>query len=294
MTIFLSNRDGVGANPSLTNEEGHYRFQTNVWSGDVLSGLLVKQSSPLNMGVIIEAGEFKIATTGYSYTGWNDADVSVTISTANPSNPRIDAIVLYVDKAANTPGTSNNPGIIKAMAVAGTPAGSPTAPTSGAIQSAVGAVNPYIKIADVRVNASVTQITNTNITDARTFLALPNSFVNTAAIADGAITAGKIDYSTMSYPFPNYSAASDITAGTYTATKNGWITVRAIVATSTFGSNATVAIGGVEVYSLQWNGATANFNVQSGAIIPIMKGQTAIFTTGLGATWSQRKFIPTA
>ena len=121
---------------------------------------------------------------------------------------------------------------------------------------------------------------------------MPANSVTTTAIGDGAVTAGKIDYSTMSYPFPKYSAASDITSGTYTAAENGWITVKAIVATSTYGSNATVAIGGVEVYSLQWNGATANYNVQSGAIIPIMKGQTAIFLTGLGATWSQRKFIP--
>lgn len=116
MTLYLSNRDGVGGT-SLTNEEGHYRFQTQSWTGNIVMGsgdeLAVTQNSPLGMSVLIGTGDFKIDTTGYSYTGWNSASLVATVSTANPSNPRKDAVVLYVDKSENTPGTANNPGIIK-------------------------------------------------------------------------------------------------------------------------------------------------------------------------------------
>lgn len=210
MTLYLSNRDGVGGT-SLTNEEGHYRFQTQSWTGNTVMGsgdeLAVTQNSPLGMSVLIGTGDFKIDTTGYSYTGWNSASLAATISTANPSNPRKDAVVLYVDKAQNTPGTANNPGIIKHMVVAGTPAGSPVAPDDTAISTAVGASNPFIRLANVTVGTGVTQITNANISSTRvlaapklpansvTTTAITDANVTTAKIADGAVTAEKMTFS---------------------------------------------------------------------------------------------------
>jgi hypothetical protein len=209
MTLYLSNRDGVGGT-SLTNEEGHYRFQTQSWTGNIVMGsgdeLAVTQNSPLGMSVLIGTGDFKIDTTGYSYTGWNSASLVATVSTANPSNPREDAVVLYVDKSENTPGTANNPGIIKQMVVAGTPAGSPVAPDDTAISTAVGAGNPYIRLANVTVGTGVTQITNANIASTRvlaapklpansvTTTAIADSNVTTTKIADASVTAAKIDF----------------------------------------------------------------------------------------------------
>lgn len=191
MTLYLSNRDGVGGT-SLTNEEGHYRFQTQSWTGNIVMGsgdeLAVTQNSPLGMSVLIGTGDFKIDTAGYSYTGWNSASLVATISTANPSNPRKDAVVLYVDKAQNTPGTANNPGIIKHMVVAGTPAGSPVAPDDTAISTAVGASNPFIRLANVTVDTGVTQITNANISSTRVLAApkLPANSVPSTALATNA------------------------------------------------------------------------------------------------------------
>ncbi len=212
MTLYLSNRDGVGGT-SLTNEEGHYRFQTQSWTGNIVMGsgdeLAVTQNSPLGMSVLIGTGDFKIDTTGYSYTGWNSASLVATVSTANPSNPRKDAVVLYVDKSENTPGTANNPGIIKQMVVAGTPAGSPVAPDDTAISTAVGAGNPYIRLANVTVGTGVTQITNANIAstivlaapklpaNSVTSTALATGSVTTAKIADASVTAAKLDFSTQ-------------------------------------------------------------------------------------------------
>ncbi len=197
MSLFLSNRDGVGADPSLTNEEGHYRMLSSLLSGggDVLGNSVeVTQNSPLGMSVLIGTGDFKIDSgAGYAYMGWNSSNAVVTITTADPANPRIDAIVLYVDKTEDTQdSTPNNPGIIKSMAVAGTPNAVPTAPNNTAIQTAVGSGNPFIIIANVRVNAGVTQVTNANITDTRTAITLPSLFVNNGAIQDNAIATTNI------------------------------------------------------------------------------------------------------
>lgn len=165
MSLFLSNRDG-----GLTDEQGHYRFQTNVWSGNVIgNGLQVTQNSPLGMSVIVGEGDARVPYAGYAYTAWNDANEVVTISTANPSNPRIDRLVMYIDRGETPQQVNpNNPGIPKFAVVAGTPAAVPTRPSNAAVNSAVGATNPWIDLADILVNAGVTQITNANITDTRT------------------------------------------------------------------------------------------------------------------------------
>lgn len=166
MTVFLSNRDGNGK----TNEEGHYKFQTFFYDGNVSTSeaLKVTQNSPLGLSVLVAVGQFKIDTTTYSYTGWIDASTPVTISAANVSNPRIDVIVIYVDKQATTSASPpNNPGIAKLLAVSGTASASPTAPNGTTIQAAVGSGNPYTILANVNVGTAATQVTNSNITDLR-------------------------------------------------------------------------------------------------------------------------------
>lgn len=192
MTVYLSNFNGDG----MTDEEGHFRYLTQVFDGAVAgpTDVQVTQNSPLGMSVLVTPGDFKIDTgSGYAYMGWNNANAPVTINTADAANPRIDAIVIYVDKLAPTaPSPPNNPGVIKIMAVAGTPSGVPVAPNSTAIQTAVGAGNPWIKIAEVRVNAGVTQITNSNITDTRVLLSLPSLFVGTTSLQDSSVTNAKL------------------------------------------------------------------------------------------------------
>lgn len=192
MTVYLSNRDGNGK----TSEEGHYRLQTQILTGDVLgsTSLQVTQNSPAAMNVLVLPGDFKIYTgANYSYTGWNTANVTLTITTADPSNPRITTIVAYVDKgAATSTSPPNNPGIIKLTSVNGTPGGVPVAPNGTAIQSAVGAGNPYIILADVRVNAGVTSIVTANITDRRTQLNIADNLIQTQSLRDSSVTTAKL------------------------------------------------------------------------------------------------------
>lgn len=161
---------------------------------------VVAATSP-GMSVTVSQGSARISTgtypTSYGYfvaidtTSGSPAGESVTITTANSSNPRIDTIVAYVDLSVTASnGTPNNPNnMLKVAAVAGTPAGSPSAPNTAAIQSAIGAANPYIILANVLVGTSVTQITNSNITDLRTFVGT-NPTVTSPATA-GWLTLSK-------------------------------------------------------------------------------------------------------
>lgn len=126
----------------------------------------------------VSAGDIRIDSgSSYSFTAWNTDYSTVTISTANSSNPRIDRIVAYID-LFTTPQTANpnNPGMLKFLAVAGTPAGSPSAPSDGDVTTAVnadaGAASPWCELARVDVAASVTTISSGNITDYRSMLGL--------------------------------------------------------------------------------------------------------------------------
>lgn len=182
MTLFLSNRDGNGK----TSEEGHYRLQTQILSGDVLQSdsMKVLQNSPTGMSVLVSPGDFKIDAGNYSYTGWNTANIAVTITTADAANPRITSIVAYVDKSAGTSASPpNNPGIIKVAAVNGTPLAVPVAPNDTAIKAAIGSSNPYIILANVRVNAAATTIVTANITDVRKFIGISTQVLNSSSYA---------------------------------------------------------------------------------------------------------------
>lgn len=97
------------------------------------------------------------------------ADVAETVTiTANTSgNPRIDAIVSYPDVSGGAP--TDNDGAGKFVAVAGTPAATPSAPTDANIVTALGAGVPYTVHAHVAVANGFTSITNANITDMRVF-----------------------------------------------------------------------------------------------------------------------------
>lgn len=210
--MYLSNRDGNGK----TSEEGHFRIQTNILSGDILqaSALSVSPTVPVSMNVLVSPGDFKIDSgQGFSYTGWNSSSQTVPISTADPVNPRITSLILYVDKSASTsPSPPNNPGIIKLVAVNGTPAVSPSSPASSVIQSAIGSGNPYIVIADIRVNNGVTTILPANITDRRKFITLNEELYT----ADGKMLASETrkiasQAAVKQYVDFNYNADTELT-----------------------------------------------------------------------------------
>jgi microcystin-dependent protein len=272
MTVYLSNRDGNGK----TNEEGHYRLLSRMTEGQALESddLLVVQNSPLGLSVLVQAGDYKIDTSaGYAYMGWIDANTAVTITTPDPSSPRITAIVLYVDKGATTSASPpNNPGIAKLMAVNGTAAGSPTAPSNTTIQSAVGAGNPFIRLANVTVGAAVTQITNADIADTRTRIKLSNNVLENSSLAQfvgpllfpvGSIYTNAVD---------GTNPATLLGFGTWTAFAQGRVPVGLQTGDSDFDTASET--GGEKTHTL----TTAELATHGHVVNP-----PATWTTGNGA-----------
>jgi hypothetical protein len=126
--------------------------------------LAVTANSPAGMTVLIASGWAAIVGTYQANMGtymiYNDASVTATITTANPSNPRIDLVVATVSDAYYS-GSLNQ---VAFSVIAGTPAATPVAPTAP--------VNS-ISLAQVYVGAAVTSISSANITDLRTLATSP-------------------------------------------------------------------------------------------------------------------------
>jgi hypothetical protein len=122
------------------------------------SSLAVTANSPAGMSVRVALGWAAIVGTTTTnmgvYTIFNDAQDTLTITTADPTNPRIDLVCATVRDAFYS-GANND---VIFQVIAGTPAGSPVAPSLPANS---------ISLATVAVGAAVTQINSGNITDTR-------------------------------------------------------------------------------------------------------------------------------
>jgi hypothetical protein len=161
-------------NNAATDFEGFSRWLTKLFKPGIATGLNVTQrGAGANMSVDIQVGDGMPMRTNDGAWSWITAVENVTIGAASANNRR-DIVVKYVDMSVTNPSTStpNNPGAVKFMVVQGTPASSPSDPSDSAIQAAVGASNPYEKLARVSLTSSTTQITNAQITDLRRFVAL--------------------------------------------------------------------------------------------------------------------------
>lgn len=121
--------------------------------------LAVTQSASPGMSVQVAAGWAAVVgnytTNMGTYVAYNDSAVTLSIGAANPSNPRIDLVVLTIADAYYT-GASNT---VTLSVVAGTAAASPTVPAVPSMS---------IPLAQIAVAAGATQILNANITDRRT------------------------------------------------------------------------------------------------------------------------------
>ena len=225
-----SNRLVFNLNNGSADPFGHLLVLARQLNGNVIEGMKVIQNTSANMTVLVGAGSALIPTgtypTSFAYhvANTNNSGESVTVTTANTSNPRIDTIVAYVNTSATiTSSPSNNPGVLVHADVAGTPASSPSAPSGATIQSAIGAANPYIVLANVLVGANVTSIVNSNITDLRLFTTSHNPYAfrvyEGAGFTNTASTFTKIPYNTRT--FDTLSNFDITTNHRYTATAAG-------------------------------------------------------------------------
>ena len=189
MATYLSNRDSDGK----TNEEGHYRFQSRFFQGNVLSGFITSQSLSPGMSVSVSAGDIRIPYTSYAYLAWSDAPITLTVPTSDVASPRVDSVVAYIDRSMTfAEGDTNNPGALKLKVVQGVPSALPVKPTSASIQTSVGISNPWAELATINVGASSTQVLDSSIQDIRTIVTLPDNSVKSSTILDKSVTTSKM------------------------------------------------------------------------------------------------------
>ena len=147
------------------------------------NSLAVTQNSPAGMSVLVASGWAAIVGTTQAnmgaYVGYNDATTVLTVTTANPTNPRIDLVCMTVQDAYYT-GSLND---VILQVVAGTPAGSPVAPSLPANS---------ISLATVAVGAGATSITTANITDTRVLVTtnIPEVGDISAVVAGTGLSGG--------------------------------------------------------------------------------------------------------
>lgn len=179
MAMFAPTSDGVSATTGVLN-----------------SGGAVSQTGTPSMAVSVTGAVFVIPGPSYASVGaylWSPgtAATTVTIGGADPSNPRIDLVTVQV----TTAGTSSTAGQGDFVVVPGTPASSPTAPSTP-----TGA----LVLAQVRVDAGVTSIVNAKITDQRTFTSMRSStFVGSAQATSnqGSIAGSTVDLTSVTKTF---------------------------------------------------------------------------------------------
>jgi len=146
-------------NGSHTAENDRLTTTGSLWgaSGIIRSADLAV-SAATGMNVSVAAGWAAILGTYQTnmgtYMAYNDAAATATITTADPSNPRIDLVCITVNDAAYS-GSLNSVAI---NVVKGTAASSPTVPSTP---------TNSIALAQVAVAAGATSISSGNITDVR-------------------------------------------------------------------------------------------------------------------------------
>lgn len=209
MTTFT----GGALNGNKTDVEGFFKPLAQLYTPGVAMALnadamkVTQRGAGANMSVDVAPGVaiLQRPDNSYSYQSWIGSIENVVVTAANPTNPRIDTVVAWVDITEQTTATNNAPGSLKLQNIAGTPSGTPAAVNDATIQSTLGSGIAWVKLATILVGAGVTTISNAVISEARTPIrarvtGTPTDLsVSTAKIAASAVTQAKISQGFVGY-----------------------------------------------------------------------------------------------
>lgn len=215
-------------------------YEANAWCQMLNAGLLegngVLQNTSADMNVLVGGSASKpdvvIATAPSGYHVALDIVGQQAVAiTAPATNSRISAIVAYTDdlSLATTEDTvTGSPASCGLIVVNGTTSANPTNPTEATIRSAItadgatGSQAAYVVIAYITVSSATTAITNTLISIQQSGIQAQNiqpasidnsklaaNAVDTPNIVNSAVTASKIDFTTL----PGNYATSEIDTG---------------------------------------------------------------------------------
>ena len=173
-------------------------FRVAQSAGFVTGGILASNELPVSqqatpgMSVILGPGRAQIVGTSVSpptgqawttqagYTALNDANLSLTVTTSNPTQPRIDAVYVQIQDAYYS-GSTN---LAVAGIVAGTPGASPVAPA---------VPTNSILLAYIAVGANVTSIVTANITyQASVAMTLGSQRITPVSVNSGQVAGGTV------------------------------------------------------------------------------------------------------
>lgn len=174
----------------LHSAAAYSAFEDALYGSCVANSMSFAVSAGTGMNVSISTGDGLISTgTGFARRIGTDAVNTVAVSAASSANPRIDAIVAYIDNSV-TPTVNvvdNTNGVLKFKSVDGTAAASPVEPSAAQIQSSVGAGNPYMVLAYITVPTGATSTSVATFVDARKVAGNQiNLVLSTTDIGEGA------------------------------------------------------------------------------------------------------------
>lgn len=199
----------------LHSAAAYSAFENRAWGSCVANAASFVVAPGTGMGLTISTGDGLISVDNFNARRIQVTTTeTVTVPASSASFNRIDSVVAYIDTAvtATTAQIDNTNDILKFMVVAGTAAATPLAPTSGAIQAAIGAGNPYMVLYNVTVPQSATNTAGVTLSDQRVIMNVITAAqiaalaVTTAKLAAAAVTADKIADTAM------YLGKSNVTA----------------------------------------------------------------------------------
>jgi hypothetical protein len=281
---WLQNGSHPAENDRLTSQAMYYTTGI-VGLTTLVNSLKVTQNSPAGMSVLVDSGWAAIVGTTQAnmgvYVSYNDASTTATITTANPSNPRIDRVCLTVSDAYYT-GSLNQVAI---NVVAGTPAASPVAPATPANS---------ISLATIAVGAGVTSILTANITDTRveTTTLLPAGDITAVTAGTGLSGGGSSGAVTLTI---DTSVTADLTTAQTLTNKTLTAPIINLALNAQTGTTYTFALtdngklvtasnASAQTYSIPTNATTAYPTGTQINIIQIGAGQVTIQAASSGTT----------